>query len=155
MGVSQPQKVSSLFSTPHLKSSTYPQSLNHRMHSNNPYAQGGWNNSQNAHGSSWSPNAWNSQPPTFGALPVTPATSSIMTFEFSAFQPNILNSVVIGPNKREFFTIRTPTPASTAIYKAGTLFSTIFWQTNPIVEAAGLISRQRTGDFLKIAANNR
>jgi hypothetical protein len=126
------------------------------MYSNNPYAQGGWHNPQNPHsinGSSWGANAGNS--PTFGALPTAQGGPSILTFEFSAFQPNILNSVVTGPNNSEFFQIKTPTPTSTVIYKAGTPFSTIYWQTNPIVEADGILSRQRTGDFLRIAADNR
>ena len=126
------------------------------MYSNNPYAQGGWYNPQNAHSinsSPWCPNALH--PPTFGALPPAQTNPSILTFEFSAFQPDILNSVVTGPNNCEFFTIRTPTPACTVIYKAGTPFCTITWQTHPTVEAEGILSRQRTGEFLKLAADNR
>lgn len=129
------------------------------MYSNNPYAQGGWYNPQNAHsinGSPWCPNPLH--PPTFGALPPAQTNPSILTFEFSAFQPDILNSVVTGPNNCEFFTIRTPTPNCTMIYKPGTLlaFSTITWgQTHPTVEAEGILSRQRTGEFLKLSADNR
>lgn len=94
-------------------------------------------------------------PPTFGALPPVQTNASILTFEFSAFQPDILNSVVTGPNNREFFIIRTPTPTCTVIYKSGTPFCTINWQTNPTVEAEGIIGRQRTGEFLKLAADSR
>lgn len=127
------------------------------MFINNPYAQGGWHNPQNPHSindSPWCPSSLD--PPTFGALPTGQMShSSILTFEFSVFQPNILNSVVTGPNNCEAFTIRTPTPICTVIYKAGIPFSTITWQTNPIVEAEGILYRQRTNQFLKISADNR
>ena len=126
------------------------------MYSNNPYAQGGWYNPQNAHSinsSPWCPNALH--PPTFGALPPAKTYPSILKFEFSAFQPDILNSVVTGPDNREFFTIRTPTPSYTVIYKTGTPFCIITWRSHPIVEAEGILSRQRTGDFLRLAADNR
>ena len=126
------------------------------MFTNNPYAQGGWHNPQNVlsiNNAPWVPNAWH--PPTFGALPASQTNSSILTFEFSSFQPDILNSVVTGPNNSEFFTVRTPTPGYTVIYKAGAPFATITWQHNPIVEAGGIITRQRASDFLKISPDNR
>ena len=126
------------------------------MYTNNPYAQGGWYNPQNAHSinnSPWCPNALH--PPTYGALPPAQTNSSILTFEFSSFQPDILNSVVTGPNNREFFTIKTTTPSYTVIYKSGTPFCTINWQTYPTVEAEGILGRQRTGEFLKLSADNR
>ena len=46
-------------------------------------------------------------------------------------------------------------PTCTVIYEAGAPFSTITWENSPIVEAAGIINRQRTRDFLKIAADRR
>ena len=128
------------------------------MYTNNPYAQGGWYNPQNSHSinnSPWCTNALH--PPTFGALPPSQTNASILAFEFSSFQPDILNSVVTGPNNREFFTIRTTTPACTVIYKSGTSspFCTINWQTHPTVEAEGILGRQRTGEFLRLSGNNR
>ena len=126
------------------------------MFTDNPYAQAGWYNPQNAHsinGAPWCPNALH--PPTFGALPASQTSSSVLKFEFSAFQPDILNSVVIGPNNSEYFRIRTSTPTATVIYKAGTPFATITWDHNPTVEAEGILTRQRTRDFLKMAADNR
>ena len=128
------------------------------MYTNNPYAQGGWYNPENSrsiNNGPWCPNALH--PPTFGALPPSKTNSSILTFEFSSFQPDILNSVVTGPDNREFFRIRTTTPACTVIYKCGTQtpFCTINWQTYPMVEAEGIIGRQRTGEFLKLSGGNR
>ena len=128
------------------------------MYCNNPYAQGGWYNPQNSHSinnSPWCANALH--PPTFGALPASQTNASILSFEFSSFQPDILNSVVTGPNNREFFTIKTATPACTVIYKSGTTspFCTINWQANPTVEAEGILDRQRTGEFLRLSGNNR
>ena len=84
------------------------------MYTNNPYAQGGWYNPENSrsiNNGPWCPNALH--PPTFGALPPSKTNPSILTFEFSSFQPDILNSVVTGPDNREFFQIRTTTPACT------------------------------------------
>lgn len=122
------------------------------MFTNNPYAQAGWHNPQNPHSinqSPWRPNS--SHPPTFGALPnLNENPASVLTFEFSSFNPDILNCLVTGPKGRKFFDIRTSN-STTIISKPGEAFATIYWARHPMVEAPGVISRQATGDFIKLS----
>ena len=122
------------------------------MFVNNPYAQAGWYNPQNPQ--SINQNPWqsnSSQPPTFGALPNSNGKApSVLTFEFSSFDPDILNCVVTGPQGRKFFDIRTSN-STTVIYKPGEAFATIDWVRHPMVEAPGIVARQATGDFPKLS----
>ena len=122
------------------------------MFVNNPYAQAGWYNPQNPQSinqSPWRPNS--SQPPTFGALPnLNEKPASVLTFEFSSFNPDILNCLVTGPKSRKFFDIRTSN-STTIISKPGEPFATIRWARHPMVEAPGVVARQATGDFMKLS----
>ncbi|KAF8162595.1 hypothetical protein B0H34DRAFT_650377 [Crassisporium funariophilum] len=125
------------------------------MFSNNPYAQAGWHNPQNPYsinGGPWRSNTWH--PPTFGALPAPQDNpTSVLTFEFSDFNTDILNCLVTGPSHRKFFEIRSTGPGSTSIYKMGDSFAVIQWQRHPTVEARGVLAQQRAGDFLKLSSD--
>ncbi|KAF8147695.1 hypothetical protein B0H34DRAFT_280344 [Crassisporium funariophilum] len=127
------------------------------MFGNNPFAQAGWYNPLNRcsiNGSPWRPPS--RDPPTFGALPapdVNPA--SVLRFEFSSFNPDVLNCIVTGPGNRKFFDITTPTPNVTLIAKPGETIGVINWQEHNYLEATGILSRQRTRDFLKLSSDQR
>jgi len=122
------------------------------MFVNNPYAQAGWYNPQNPYSvgnGGWSPSG---HPPTFGSLPpIENRPASVLTFEFY-LNPDALNCKVIGPNKMQYFDIKT-TLNSTVIFKPGDQFGIINWGQQPIVEARGILPRQRTGEFLKLSTD--
>ncbi|KAF8970796.1 hypothetical protein BDZ97DRAFT_2044344 [Flammula alnicola] len=122
------------------------------MFVNNPYAQAGWYNPQNPHSINqgpWRPNS--SDPPTFGALPpLNDKPASVLTFEFTSFNPNVFNCIVTGPKNRKFFEVRTA-GGTTVVSKPGEEFAFIQWNQHPTVEARGVLARQLTKDFLKLS----
>lgn len=123
------------------------------MFTNNPYAQGGWYNPQNP--ASINDEPWRAglaHPPTFGALPTFDKPSSVLTFNFSSFNPDFLNCIVTGPGNTKYFEISTnPNTNKTTISKPGAQMGTIEWREHPIIEAPGLITRQLSLDFLKVS----
>ncbi|KAF8147693.1 hypothetical protein B0H34DRAFT_785801 [Crassisporium funariophilum] len=125
------------------------------MFTNNPYAQAGWYNPENQSSINrlpWRPPSEDS--PTFGALPAPDENpASVLRFEFSSFNPDILNCIVTGPGNRRFFDITTPTPGATFISRPGDAFAVINWQGHSSVEARGIFARQRTKDFLKLSSD--
>ncbi|KAF9562370.1 hypothetical protein CPC08DRAFT_634182 [Agrocybe pediades] len=124
------------------------------MFGNNPYAQAGWHNPQNPHSINscpWRPNS--SLPPTFGMLPSPQSKpASVLTFTFTSMNPDIYNCIVIGPNQQKYFEVRTSS-GNTVISKPGSAFAIIGWSQHPTVEANGVLSIQRTRDFVKLSAD--
>ncbi|KAF8970311.1 hypothetical protein BDZ97DRAFT_2071784 [Flammula alnicola] len=122
------------------------------MFVNNPYAQAGWYNPQNPHSINegpWRPNS--SHPPTFGALPpLNDKPASVLSFEFTSFNPDVFNCIVTGPKNRKFFEVRTA-GSTTVVSKPGEEFASIQWARHPAVEARGVLARQLTKDFLKLS----
>ncbi|KAF8967371.1 hypothetical protein BDZ97DRAFT_1656605 [Flammula alnicola] len=124
----------------------------------NPYAQAGWYNPQNPHSindNNWL-NSW-SHPGTFGALPSSqgssaPALTSAVTFEFTSFNPDVLNCqcVVVGPTNSKVLNIRTRWDV-TMIFKAEDPWAVIRWTEHPTIEANGIITPQPAGSFLKLS----
>ncbi|KAF8646149.1 hypothetical protein AX16_007381 [Volvariella volvacea WC 439] len=129
------------------------------MFANNPYAQAGWTNAAN-------PNAiqdptWNTMvgvPPTFGALPnIGPNNTSILTLYFTQFNPNILNSTVIGPNNEPCYKVISA-HGRTAIQRLkndGRVVSTIEWNQPPMIEVDGIATCQEARKFLAASPDGR
>jgi hypothetical protein len=124
------------------------------MFTSNPYAQGGWYNPQNPlsiNNAPFRPNA--THPPTFGALPpLDYKPASVLTFTFAAFNPDLFNCTVTGPQNKKFFEIRT-SAGTTGIMKPSDQFASIQWGQHPTVEARGVLSRQPTRDFLRLSSD--
>ncbi|KAJ7164531.1 hypothetical protein C8R46DRAFT_1193132 [Mycena filopes] len=124
----------------------------------NPYGQSGWANNQN-------PNALGSsasippQPSLFGLLPSATSHSpeaNLLSFEFTSFNPNILNSTVMGPRSRGYFRITTDTPTVgfTVFFNAtGTPMAIVEWLDQPVVEIRGILSKRRALDWLAVSPN--
>ncbi|KAJ7864433.1 hypothetical protein B0H14DRAFT_3603588 [Mycena olivaceomarginata] len=127
-----------------------------------PYIQGGWKNltNSNAPGSSRS---LPPQPSIFGALPDpfrsrsgAPKTT-LLSFTFGSFQPNILNCTVADAQSRVYFRIMTDTPTLgyTVFLNAANQPTTIIeWLAHPFVEIRGILSKRRTTDYLPLAPNS-
>lgn len=128
------------------------------MNVNNPYAQAGWSNSAN-------PNAVNvngsgSSPSTFGALPYSapPSSPPLLTFLFTAFTPDILNSTLLGPQSRPYLRVVTDTATSGhSIFQntEGNTVALIEWQQHPVVEVSGIVSRRYASQWLGLAPDRR
>lgn len=124
------------------------------MFGNNPYAQGGWYNPQNPYSINGGPRAKSALSPTFGALPpLLNKPTSVVEFEFTHFNPDIFNCMIVGPQQRKFFEVKTSN-STTVISKPGETFALIKWAQHPTVEAKGVLSLQRTGDFLKLSSDS-
>lgn len=124
------------------------------MFGNNPYAQGGWYNPQNPYSINGGPRAKSSLAPTFGALPpLHNKPASVLEFELTHFNPDLFNCVIIGPQQRKFFEVKTSN-STTVISKPGDTFALIKWAQHPTVEARGVLSFQRTGEFLKLSSDS-
>ncbi|KAH6917884.1 hypothetical protein BKA70DRAFT_1245628 [Coprinopsis sp. MPI-PUGE-AT-0042] len=117
----------------------------------NPYAQGGWDNSQNP---------WlSSAPSIYGALPNAPAKSApkFVEFQCTALKPDILNCVIFGPNARHCYSITTgpassTKPSTTVIQNTqGASIARVEWHQHPSVEAANILQKQYVSQFLPMA----
>ncbi|KAJ7691007.1 hypothetical protein B0H17DRAFT_935402 [Mycena rosella] len=128
----------------------------------NPYAQGGWPNTENPNASP--PRGTIPQPSIFGALPYptpvsspTPASSPFITFRFTSLSPTILDSVVLGPQSRTHFHIITDAPmvGFTIICDSANQPTIIIeWVEHPIIEIRGILSKRRTSNWLVLSADN-
>ncbi|KAJ7076640.1 hypothetical protein B0H15DRAFT_1026469 [Mycena belliarum] len=120
----------------------------------NPYAQGGWKNTENPHAGSSCRNV--PQPSIFGALPyptlVTPPT--FHSFRFTSCNPTILHSDVIGPQARRYFRVDTDSPAAgyTIIHSACSQpVAIIEWACHPIIEIRDIVAKQPTAEWLALS----
>ena len=108
-------------------------------------------------------NAWNgaAQPPSvFGALPYPsdPNYSSMISFYFTSFNPNILNCSVVGPRAQTYYRIVTDNemPGYTVIKNAeGRNVSLVEWQTHPMIEVRGILSKQHVRTWLGLTNDRR
>ncbi|KAG6851622.1 hypothetical protein C0991_007497 [Blastosporella zonata] len=132
------------------------------MFTNNPYAQGGWYNPANP--LSINNGTWGSQSPPipsiYGALPhaTTPSPPTIITFHFVSLRPNVLNSIIIGPESQKYFDVITNSPnvgASTVFKKAGQPFAMIEWTSQPMVDVYGIVPLQAAGGWMELSHDQR
>ncbi|KIM46773.1 hypothetical protein M413DRAFT_63589 [Hebeloma cylindrosporum] len=106
-------------------------------------------------------NAWNGvgQPPSvFGALPYPsdPNYSSMVTFYFTSFNPNILNCSVVGPRAQTYYRIVTDNqmPGYSVIKNAeGRNVSLVEWQTLPMIEVRGVLAKQHVRTWLGLTSD--
>ncbi|KAJ7141771.1 hypothetical protein C8R43DRAFT_892557 [Mycena crocata] len=121
----------------------------------NPYAQGGWSNSQNSNASN-NPPVWGTSP-LYGALPYsTPlsAAPTFLTFTFSPLDGTILNSLVLGPNSRTYFRVTTDSNATGfSVIQNPKLESValVEWRRHPIVEIRDIVSKRATSQLLALS----
>ncbi|KAJ7036176.1 hypothetical protein C8F04DRAFT_1233308 [Mycena alexandri] len=124
----------------------------------NPYGQSGWPSNQNPNGLGSSASI-PPQPSLFGLLPSAPSRTpepNLLSFKFTSFNPNILNSAITGPRSRGYFRITTDTPTVgfTVFFDAtGNPIAIIEWLDQPVVEIRGILSKRRTSDWLALAQN--
>ncbi|KAF8162604.1 hypothetical protein B0H34DRAFT_744000 [Crassisporium funariophilum] len=127
------------------------------MYTNNPYAQAGWYNPENAqsiNGTPWRPSS--RHPPTFGALTMQGSLPiSVLDFEFTSFDPDVLNCRVTGPNNRACFAVTTPSPGVTFITAQGETSASINWQSVPTITLRGIVDEMDVADFLKLSVDQR
>ncbi|KAF5329969.1 hypothetical protein D9611_010509 [Ephemerocybe angulata] len=130
------------------------------MSVNNPYAQAGWSNPQNP----WSVNDNSAQfpaapPSIYGALPFAAPRkqSPLLSFQISGMNPDVLNSIVMGPNARHCFSIAT-SPASfhqpcvTVVRNdQGAPIARIEWHQRPVVEVENMIPKTMASQLLPLA----
>lgn len=124
----------------------------------NPFIQGGWYGTSMF---SLGPDQGSQPPSVYGALPMTggsgPGGSSggNMHFQFTNPNPNILNSIVVGPGRRPV--IKVTTDQSLAGYTTfkdteNRSVALVEWQTTrPKVEVRGSVSKTNAADWLRVA----
>lgn len=128
------------------------------MFTSNPYAAGGWYNPQNplsinGGGNPWFPNA--APPPTFGALPAVNYSNSMIQFEFSPAQPDILNCTVDGPNRTTYFRVTTVNGVTMVMKPRNEGMARIEWQSEPEVEIRGAIPKVSVSHWLRLSQDQR
>ncbi|KAJ7698251.1 hypothetical protein B0H17DRAFT_927537 [Mycena rosella] len=113
----------------------------------NPYST--WSNSN---GSRAAPGA----PVLHGVLPFAgPASASnLVSFYFTAFNPTILNSTVIGRNTHPYYKVTTDAslPGYSAVKNPdGKVIALVEWKDRPLVEVRNVFSKRRVSDWLALA----
>ncbi|KDR80189.1 hypothetical protein GALMADRAFT_62694 [Galerina marginata CBS 339.88] len=95
-------------------------------------------------------------PSVFGALPYPSDASAFTTFYFTSFNPNILNCTVVGPQAQVYYRIVTDNhmPGYTVLKNAeGKNVSLIEWQTHPMIEIRGLLTKQHVRTWLGLTSD--
>jgi len=101
-------------------------------------------------------------PSIVGALPYSQSSypispDDLVTFTFTSFNSTILNCNVLGPHNRPYFFIVTDTsilPGFTFVRDVGGKnIAVVEWNTSPLLEIQGINSKQKIGDWLKLASN--
>ncbi|ESK89078.1 hypothetical protein Moror_5353 [Moniliophthora roreri MCA 2997] len=122
------------------------------MNINNPFAQGGWSNTNS---SSQYPNL---EPSVYGALPYSSGSSnttpnSVLTFQFTAFNPTILNCTVLGPGSTPYFRVVDNNPFTVFQNKDGRSIAVIEWRQSPgtVVEVRDIIQKQLVSTWLALS----
>ncbi|KAK0460163.1 uncharacterized protein EV420DRAFT_1628925 [Desarmillaria tabescens] len=129
------------------------------MHTNNPYAQGGWFNPDKVdsiNNTPWSP-ANPPQASLYGALPFSSTSTQQSTYKFTfSYRSTILNSTITGPNDRPYFRITNDSPSKgKTLFQnhEGHNFAIIEWQSRPVVEIRELLERQAVASWLPLSAD--
>lgn len=154
-------KSSSSSTTPpvnaQLRSSSIYMASNH-----NPFANWSAGNGQSNHGE-WNQNS--GPPPSIvGALPYPNSSSyplppnNLISFTFTSFNPTVLNCTILGPHNRPHFYVVTD-----AAMPGYTLWkdvekkniALVEWQNTPLLEARGILPKQKITNFLRLASDRR
>ncbi|KAJ8081794.1 hypothetical protein AAF712_010328 [Marasmius tenuissimus] len=96
----------------------------------------------------------------YGALPYAtpPPAANLVTYYLTSFNPDLLNCTVIGPSQRpSHFIITDPQQPGYTIVKdsGGKSVALVEWQTHPLVEIRGVMSKQRVRDWLSLTSDKR
>lgn len=128
----------------------------------NPFAH--WSAGNNiSNNGGWTPNS-GPAPSVMGALPYPSAPSypiapnNVISFTFTSLNPTILNCTVLGPQNRPYFLIVTDAsmPGYTLLKDVETKnVALVEWQHSPLVEARGILQKQRITDWLKLSSDRR
>lgn len=127
----------------------------------NPFAH--WTaGNVNSNNSNWNSNS--GPPPSIvGALPYLNTTyplppDDLIKFTFTSFNPTILNCTVLGPHNRPYFLVVTDAsmPGYT-IWKdvEQKNIALVEWQSSPLVEARGILPKQKASSWLRLAPDRR
>ncbi|KAJ4467244.1 hypothetical protein J3R30DRAFT_3718147 [Lentinula aciculospora] len=123
------------------------------MNITNPYAQAGWASSSGAGGPA---------PSIFGALPFSssPSSPSIHQFKFTAFNPDILDCTILGPQSSSYFRVlnNTPSPNFTLFQnREGKSIAVIEWResSGPVVEVRDIIHKQFVSSWLQLSTDRK
>ncbi|KAJ7131560.1 hypothetical protein C8R43DRAFT_895906 [Mycena crocata] len=123
---------------------------------NNPYGQGDWANMANPNAG---PFGTVPQPSILGALPYPTldrgsSSQTFMSFRFTSFHPNILNSSVVGPQSRTYFCVQTDVPTVTIIHNsANQPANVIEWLKRPVIEIRDIVSKRQTSQWLALSSD--
>ncbi|KAF5389528.1 hypothetical protein D9757_004194 [Collybiopsis confluens] len=127
-------------------------------YSYNPFS--GWSQvGQRSSSIFWDNNGYT--PSTFGALPYAhpPPPPDLVTFYITSFNPDILNSTVIGPNQQRYLRIVTDpqNPAYTIFQNPqGRSIALVEWQSErPLLEIRGVMSKGLIRDWLRLTSDQR
>jgi hypothetical protein len=102
-------------------------------------------------------------PSIMGALPYINLTyplapDNITTFNFTSFNPTILNCTVLGEHNRPVFHVSTDDsmPGYSVLKDVKTSnIALIEWQSSPLLEVRGILSKQKITDWLKLSSDRR
>ncbi|KAF9458629.1 hypothetical protein BDZ94DRAFT_1325399 [Collybia nuda] len=125
------------------------------MPPSNTYFQGSWYSSAD------NEVAQNSPPPSgFGAFLQSPSVppQSFTNFRFILANGDIRNSVVSGPQNKQYFTVMTsPNNPGFTVIKSGDdrAVGAIGWQKPVFLEIPGIVARQTTKNWIGLSANYR
>lgn len=109
--------------------------------------------------SSWS--SASQSPSVYGAVPYSSpqaADSDMVSFQLTAFNPDLFNCTVIDSRKRPVYQFVTDrqNPGYTVLKSAdGKNIALIEWQTPPQIEIRGIVSKQRVKDWMPLSSNKR
>lgn len=119
----------------------------------NPFIQGGWYGSS---AFSLGPEHGSRPPSVFGALPTATGMKSVgnLHFQFTNPNPNILNSIVVGPGSRPM--MKVTTDQSLAGYTTfkdveNKSIALVEWQPLPKVEIRGTVLKVPVSEWLQVA----
>ncbi|PFH49581.1 hypothetical protein AMATHDRAFT_147411 [Amanita thiersii Skay4041] len=103
-------------------------------------------------------NSGNAVPPpsVFGALPYPSAPSNLSIFYLTSFSPDIFNCSILNLQGQTYYKIITDkhNPGYTVLRNAaGKNVALIEWQSHPLVEIRGLLSKQYISQWLRLSAD--
>ncbi|KAF5329986.1 hypothetical protein D9611_010462 [Ephemerocybe angulata] len=124
------------------------------MFYNNPFEA--WSGGDSSQSASVLWQGTNPAPSVFGALPYPTDPSTMASFFFTAYKPNIFNCTIVGPKSQPCYRIVTDNqmPGYTVVKDAeGKSVSLIEWQQTPSLEIRGMVSKQHVKTWLRLSPN--
>ena len=97
-----------------------------------------------------------SVPSVYGALPYPSDPSTMTSFFFTSYNPNIFNCTVVGPKAQPYYNIVTDNqmPGYTVVKNMeGKNVSLVEWQQHPSIEIRGMVSKQQVSNWLQLSPN--